>query len=659
MNTLEKLVVALGLDDSEYEKGLSGAQTKSNDFGKNLLKGMGGALTGIATMAGTAMVGVAGFISSTIGPASDLSETVSKVGVVFGDSAADIIKWGQTAASSMGMSTNTALAAAGTYGNLFTAMGITKEKSGDMSQGLVQLAADLASFNNMDPTQVLDSLCSGLSGETEQLKRLGVNLNQATVEAKAIELGLWDGVGTIDAAAKAQATYALVMEQTKTAQGDYARTSDGLANTQRSLSATFEDIKTVIGGAFLPIVNQGAGELYDFAMGLKEILTNGDDVGTMMGNVGALISDKLSEIMTQLPGVLEGGVNLVVTIVTGIVQTIPTILPAIVQLITTFINGIVTLMPIILNAGMQIILALLNAFLPMLPMLLDAGLKIIVQLALGIAQALPTLIPTVVQTLLALVDMLIQNIPMLIDAALAIIMGLADGILAALPLLIEKLPQIIISIVNTLIQNLPKILQMALQIILALANGLVTFIPQLILQIPQIMIAIVDGLMDNLPMILQAAIDLVIGLIGGFLSMIPQLLQAGKDIMQGFWDGLKSMFSRIWESVKEFAGKIVDAIKEALKIASPSGVFFDIGMYTMQGMAEGIERYSREPLQMTARVSGDLADVVNVRGVSSTGGKGGNASMSDLVTAMRSIKNPSPEENARAFALVLQQYGLV
>ena len=230
------------------------------------LGAVGGAIVGTVG-AGIAAAGVAAgaFMVSTIGPASDLAETIGKVGVVFGDQSGEVRLFAINAARSLGMTESAALAAAGTYGNLFRAMGITEEVSADMSTELVQLAADLASFNNIDPTVALDKLRAGLSGETEPLRTLGVNLNQVAIEAKAMEMALWDGEGTISAAAKAQASYALILEQTSLAQGDFERTSQGLANQQRILKATFGDIQASVGTALLPILTTLANKISEFA----------------------------------------------------------------------------------------------------------------------------------------------------------------------------------------------------------------------------------------------------------------------------------------------------------------------------------------------------------------------------------------------------------
>ena len=270
----------------------SGEINKVTGAGNKLAAGFK-SLTGFSLAAGGA-IGIASaalkkmydYSKVAIAAASDLAESESKVGVVFGDQADAMLAWGQTAAEAMGMSSNEALAAAGTYGNLFRAMGITEKASADMSQALVELAADLASFNNMDPTEVLGKLRAGLSGETEPLKTLGVNLNQAIIQQKALELGLWDGVGALDAAQKAQASYALILEQTSLAQGDFERTSEGLANQQRILKAANDDLAAAIGEYLLPTQTKIVESQTQLVIGIKDTIDGWNDERSQLERLG-------------------------------------------------------------------------------------------------------------------------------------------------------------------------------------------------------------------------------------------------------------------------------------------------------------------------------------------------------------------------------------
>jgi hypothetical protein len=245
------------LDASGVQRGVSTATTNLQNLSSvglqvaGALKSVGNAMTIGLTLPILALG------TASVKAASDLEETRNKVSVVFGDMSESVLKWAQDSATAFGMSKQQALEAAGTFGNLFTSMGLGKDKAAEMSTGLVELAADLASFNNLDPNVVLEKLRSGLVGEVEPLRTLGINLTMTAVKAKAVQMGLADANGEVSQAALLQARYALILEQTSNAQGDFARTSDGLANQTRILKAEFADAMATLGKNLLPIVLDG------------------------------------------------------------------------------------------------------------------------------------------------------------------------------------------------------------------------------------------------------------------------------------------------------------------------------------------------------------------------------------------------------------------
>jgi hypothetical protein len=259
-NAIPPILVQIAADVSQLKAGLAQAEAGI----KNMNGSVATANTGMQNMLGTAKkmastLGVAfaatqivQFGKDTIMAASSMAESVSKVKVVFGESADGILKFGEKSASALGIGSQKALEAAGTYGNLFQALGVGRPAATEMSTSLVQLAADLASFNNTSIDDALNALRSGLSGETEPLKRFGVALNEVTLKNKAMAMGFGEIKGVMDPAIKAQVTYALVMEQTTLAQGDYARTADGTANTMKSLAAEFENAKVAVGEILMP-----------------------------------------------------------------------------------------------------------------------------------------------------------------------------------------------------------------------------------------------------------------------------------------------------------------------------------------------------------------------------------------------------------------------
>jgi hypothetical protein len=260
-STIPPILIQIQADVSQLKAGLAQAQNAIKGVDDNVKKASGGMSNfvgklkqvGAAMGATFAATQVAAFAKESIMAASNMEESLSKVRVVFGEGAAEVEAFGKGAAQNLGISNQAALEAAGTYGNLFQAFGLGQGEAQKMSTNLVQLAADMASFNNTSIDQAITALRSGLSGETEPLKRFGVALSEVRLKEEALRMGLIKTTsGTLPVAIKSQAAYSLILKDTALAQGDYARTADGTANTMKTLQAKMEDAKVALGEALMP-----------------------------------------------------------------------------------------------------------------------------------------------------------------------------------------------------------------------------------------------------------------------------------------------------------------------------------------------------------------------------------------------------------------------
>jgi len=243
--------------------------TQTAGIGNSIQKSIMPAIGAIGAAIGAAFSAkvVFNFARDAISAMSDLNESTSKAMVVFGASFEQVDRFAAGAAESVLLSSQAALEAAGTFGNLFTAMGFSQAAAADLSPEVVQLGADLASFNNIGVEDALAKLRAGLVGEVEPLRVLGVSLNAAMVKAKAFELGLVDANGVVSESAKVQARWQLILEATTNAQGDVARTADGVANMQRRLIAEFENLQAAVGEKLLPVfadLLEQAPQIVDF-----------------------------------------------------------------------------------------------------------------------------------------------------------------------------------------------------------------------------------------------------------------------------------------------------------------------------------------------------------------------------------------------------------
>lgn len=232
---------------------------------------------------------VVGGIVQLVGLASDLEEATNRLNVVLGESGAAVTSWGEANATAYGLTRGEAIAAAGGFAALFDSMKLGDELSSQMSATLTALAGDLASFNNIDPTVALEKLRAGLVGETEPLRALGVNLSATTVEMKALEMGIISAGEEMDAATKAQAAFALILEQTSSAQGDFARTSDALANSQRIANAELRDGATALGEMLLPAATDAAHMFADVVPGAMAFSIAA--LGSLLGVTDQYVSD--------------------------------------------------------------------------------------------------------------------------------------------------------------------------------------------------------------------------------------------------------------------------------------------------------------------------------------------------------------------------------
>lgn len=251
---------------------------------------LGAGLKGLLVTA-AAFVGVReifSFLSSSIQSFSNLEESTSKANVVFGDFADTIFRFTSNAPEELGQTQQAAIEAAASFGNLFLSIGLGQQDAAAMSITLVQLATDLSSFNNISVEEAMEKLRSGLIGEAEPLRSVGVLLSEAAVQTKALELGLGGVTGKLTEAEKVQARYAIILEKTTTAQGDFAMTSDGVAGSQRKIAAAVEELKTKIGEALAPLLQTLLAQAPQLVAQLEDLIPPLSQLAAALGDLSSI-----------------------------------------------------------------------------------------------------------------------------------------------------------------------------------------------------------------------------------------------------------------------------------------------------------------------------------------------------------------------------------
>lgn len=190
-------------------------------------------------------------IKDAIDISSSLTEVENVVRTTFGNYEKLIQDFSKTSIQDFGMSELTAKQVASRFQAMGTAMGFSQGKMADMSLQLTKLTADMASFYDMEQSDVARNLQAVFTGETEPLRKYGLDLTQATLKEWAMKQGLDADISSMTQAEKTMLRYQYVMANTAAAQGDFARTSDTWANQVRILKQSFEQLAAIIGGALI------------------------------------------------------------------------------------------------------------------------------------------------------------------------------------------------------------------------------------------------------------------------------------------------------------------------------------------------------------------------------------------------------------------------
>lgn len=239
--------------DDAAEEASEGMESKFSSAIKKIVAGFSAIKIGKALL---------DFGKDAIQAASDLEEVQNVVDVTFGvDGAAKIQTWADAAGKAFGLTEIQAKKFTSTLGAMMKSAGLAGPEIVNMSTDLAGLAADMASFYNLDFETAFQKIRSGISGETEPLKQLGINMSVANLEAYALSQGITKAFNDMSQGEQTMLRYQYLMQATADAQGDFARTSDGYANSLRTLQTNIDSLKTALGKPLLDVVTTATSYL--------------------------------------------------------------------------------------------------------------------------------------------------------------------------------------------------------------------------------------------------------------------------------------------------------------------------------------------------------------------------------------------------------------
>lgn len=241
--------------------------------------------------------------------ASDYEESLNKVDVAFKSSSESVKTFAKTTLDSFGIAEGSALEMTSLFGDMATGMNISESEAAKMSTSLVGLAGDLASFKNIGIDQASNALKSIFTGETESLKNLGIIMTEVNLQQFALSKGYKGSVKDLTEASKVQLRYNYVLEKTKNAQGDFARTGGGAANQTRIFTESLKQIGQQIGSIILPYFTKVITLVNEKVKAFSNLSTEAKTVIIVIGGIVAAIGPLLTvigSVLNFVPNLVSG-----------------------------------------------------------------------------------------------------------------------------------------------------------------------------------------------------------------------------------------------------------------------------------------------------------------------------------------------------------------
>lgn len=607
--------------------------------------------------AAAAGVSLVGFFKDAVAGASDLQESTTKIEAIFGDAAGAVQGFAGQGAKALGQTKLEVLNASATFGTFGKAAGLAGNDLAGFSTGFASLSTDLASFYNTSPEQAVEAIGAALRGEAEPIRQYGVLLDDATLRQEALSLGLIKTTkDALTPQQKVLAAQSAIYKQTADAQGDFTRTSGGLANQQRVLSAQFSDLRSGIGEKLLPVVTSvvsflnanlvptfdrvgaAVGAVFnlvakgDFTSAFREAFNVDEDSGLVTFLLG--LRDTATGVFQEISGGVrafvaafkEGGTDVTSSGLAGAFERVGLAARGLLNFITgSLIPGIASLvgwlrdnqswlMPIAVGVGAIVVAFQAYQAVMTVARTVTAAYAVVQGVLNAVMAANP--IGLVVLAIVGLVAALVyawhnsetfRNVVTGVwEAVKAAVLAVANwftgtlvpwltGVWDALVAGVRAVGQWFTDVWNTISSTTTTVWTAITSFISSIPGRILQFF--LNWTLPGLLIQHWDAIKQGAVNGFNAVVDFVRGIpqriVDGLGALGQLLYSAGQDLLNGLINGIRDKVAGAVTAVKDAVNGVIDGAKDLLGINSPSRVFMEIGAYTGEGFALGIESQQR------------------------------------------------------------------
>lgn len=585
------LYAKITLDDSEYNEKLGDAKENTSSFASKLSTGLKNAAAvgakAVTAMSAVAASGVVALAKSAIESYAEYEQLVGGVETLFKDSGNVVLGYAQNAYKTAGMSANQYMETVTSFsasllqsldGDTAKAAKYADQAITDMSDNANKMGTDISMIQNAyqgfakQNYTMLDNLKLGYSGTKEEMQRL-----LADAEAiSGIEYDLSSYADIVDAIHVIQTemgiTGTTAKEASSTISGSLSSMKSAWANLITGIADDTQDFDALINNLVESASTFGANILPRVSVALGGIVNL---VSALAPQIIAAIPPLVEEVLPQAINSIDSLVAALVGVLPGLVMTIATVLsdqsPLLIQsgldLLLMLGMSLVENAPVLMDAVFNVIDALVLWVVEYADVFAQTAVDLFTALATGLTENVPVLLPVIVDAIMQLAKVMTdpENLANMIDAAIAVIGAIVDGLIVAMPVLIEQAPLIVSNLATAIVQNVPKLITAAAKLIGAIVTGIVNLLPD---------IGTAGGKIVNT-------------IITSVVNLARKIKEVGANIVTGVWNGINEKITWFTSKVKGFFSGIVDGVKSALGIHSPSKVFAGIGGFMAEGLGEG------------------------------------------------------------------------
>lgn len=598
------LFARIGLDTSEYDKGLDDASGKTHSFGEKLKSGLATAAKVGAAGLATATAAVTALSKAALGSYGDYEQLTGGVETLFKTSSDVVMEYANNAYQTAGMSANQYMETVTSFSaSLLQSLGGDTQAAAeyadmairDMSDNANKMGTDMEMIQNAyrgfsrANFTMLDNLALGYGGTKEEMERLLADAEKLS----GVKYDISSYSDMIEAIHVVQTemgiTGTTALEASTTIEGSVASAKSAWENLVTGIGDENADLSGLI-TQFVDSVGTAAENIIPR---VQQILVG---IGDAVQTIAPVIAEQVPALIEGvLPSLLEAGVSLVNGLISGIITALP---------------SLIELIPSLLEAGVQMAQGIFEGISSALPELKAIASEMFNSLIGFLKENLPQMISSGLEALLSFSSGFRENVGVLVDNAIELIMTLADGIVEALPDLIATVPEIISNFANAINDNAPKLLKSAAELIAKLVKGLIDNIPVIIQNMPKIIAAIVDtitafnwlnlgkkiidffaqGIKGMLSSVVNVAKDIVKSITdGGGLKNLPKMaLQWGKDMLDNFVKGIKDKIKAVTDAVSNVASTVKNFIGFSEPEEGPLSNFHTYAPDMMKLFAKGI-----------------------------------------------------------------------